>query len=208
MPEVLYAAREAEEQLLAGLIVDGSTGEAGPIKVASGIVTPSDFLDYGYPDDQHARIFQAMVSASKSDNLSIAQQMNTDGTLKDGDIGYLSHLVSICGGIETEHYAKIVSDYADQRRNGKSPTDNGDPFAFGLTDYGNAERLVRLYGDVIRYSPERKSWLVWTGKVWAWDMGGVKIRKLAKNTARNIYREAADESGCLLYTSPSPRDRS
>lgn len=64
---------------------------------------------------------------------------------------------------------------------------------FNLTDYGNAERLVSLYGDVIRYSPERKSWLIWTGKVWEWDLGGVRIAKLAKMTARNIYREAADE---------------
>lgn len=68
------------------------------------------------------------------------------------------------------------------------------PAHFNLTDYGNAERLVSLYGDDIRYSPERKSWLIWTGKVWEWDMGGVRIAKLAKKTARNIYREAADES--------------
>jgi len=64
---------------------------------------------------------------------------------------------------------------------------------FHLTDYGNAERLASLYGDIIRYSPERKAWLIWTGKVWEWDMGGVRIAKLAKKTARNIYREAADE---------------
>ena len=67
------------------------------------------------------------------------------------------------------------------------------PAHFNLTDYGNAERLVSLYGNVIRYSPERKAWLIWTGKVWEWDMGGVKIAKLAKKTTRNIYREAADE---------------
>ncbi len=64
---------------------------------------------------------------------------------------------------------------------------------FNLTDYGNAERLAKLHGDSIRYSPERKSWLVWTGKVWEWDLGGVRISKLAKKTARNIYREAVDE---------------
>jgi len=71
--------------------------------------------------------------------------------------------------------------------------DTEQPAHFNLTDYGNAERLVSLYGDIIRYSPERKAWLIWTGKVWEWDMGGVKIAELAKKTARNIYREAADE---------------
>jgi len=64
---------------------------------------------------------------------------------------------------------------------------------FNLTDYGNAERLAHLYGHVIRYSPERKAWLIWIGRVWQWDMGGVRIAKLAKTTVRNIYREAADE---------------
>ena len=71
--------------------------------------------------------------------------------------------------------------------------DTDQPTHFNLTDYGNAERLVNLYGGVIRYSPERKAWLIWTDKVWEWDMGGVRIAKLAKKTARNIYREAADE---------------
>lgn len=69
-----------------------------------------------------------------------------------------------------------------------------DQQSFNLTDYGNAERLVSLYGDDIRYSPERKAWLIWNGKVWVWDLGGVRIAKLAKKTVRNIYREAADES--------------
>ncbi len=71
---------------------------------------------------------------------------------------------------------------------------SGDIPGFNLTDYGNAERLVNLFGEVIRFSPERKSWLVWTGKVWKWDTGGIEIAKLAKMTSRNIYREVADES--------------
>ena len=64
---------------------------------------------------------------------------------------------------------------------------------FNLTDYGNAERFVDLYGDTIRWSPERKMWLTWTGKVWHWDLGNVRIQKLAKAVARTIYNEAADE---------------
>jgi len=60
------------------------------------------------------------------------------------------------------------------------------------TDLGNAERLVRLYGDRIRYCYERKTWYIWNGKVWETDMGA-KINALAKSTVLNIYREAADE---------------
>jgi len=60
------------------------------------------------------------------------------------------------------------------------------------TDLGNAERLVRLYGDQIRYCYERKTWFIWNGKVWEPDMGAT-INALAKSTVLNIYREAADE---------------
>ena len=60
------------------------------------------------------------------------------------------------------------------------------------TDMGNAERLVRLYGDRIRYCYERNAWFVWTGKVWVKDTGAA-INALAKSTVLNIYREAADE---------------
>ncbi|GAI16793.1 unnamed protein product, partial [marine sediment metagenome] len=63
---------------------------------------------------------------------------------------------------------------------------------FNLTDLGNAERLVRRHGKNIRYSEERRRWLIWHGKVWEWDFGA-KVMSLAKETARNILREAADE---------------
>ncbi len=63
---------------------------------------------------------------------------------------------------------------------------------FNLTELGNAERLVAQYGDILRYCYERRKWLIWNGKYWQWDAGN-KITKLAKQTVRNIYREAADE---------------
>ena len=63
---------------------------------------------------------------------------------------------------------------------------------FNLTDLGNAERLVKRHGENIRYSEERKRWLIWNGKVWEWDFGA-KVMALAKETARNILHEAADE---------------
>lgn len=64
---------------------------------------------------------------------------------------------------------------------------------FNMTDYGNAERFVKLHGDITRYSTERKMWLIWTGKRWEWDLGNIRVQKLAKKTARAIYREASDE---------------
>ena len=61
-----------------------------------------------------------------------------------------------------------------------------------LTDVGNSERLVNLYGNKLRYSYDRNLWLIFTGKRWEWDAGG-EIVKLAKETARSLYHEAAFE---------------
>ncbi|MBA7622310.1 hypothetical protein ES703_29685 [subsurface metagenome] len=66
------------------------------------------------------------------------------------------------------------------------------PIRVNLTDLGNAERLVSWHGENIRYSEERKRWLIWNGQFWEWDFGA-KVMALAKKTARNILREAADE---------------
>jgi len=59
------------------------------------------------------------------------------------------------------------------------------------TDLGNAERLVRLFGDRIRFVPQW-GWLVWDGKRWARDNGNQRITELAEETVRQIYYEAAD----------------
>ncbi len=61
-----------------------------------------------------------------------------------------------------------------------------------LTDLGNAERLAKYYGDILKYCYERKRWLVWTGQVWEWE-SGAKIATLAKRAIRNIYHEAGNE---------------
>jgi putative DNA primase/helicase len=56
---------------------------------------------------------------------------------------------------------------------------------------GNAERLVRLFGDRIRFVPQW-GWLVWDGERWARDNGNQRITELAEETVRQIYREAAE----------------
>jgi putative DNA primase/helicase len=59
------------------------------------------------------------------------------------------------------------------------------------TDLGNAERLVRFWGDSIRFVPQW-GWLVWDGKRWARDNGNQRITELAEETVRQIYHEAAE----------------
>ena len=58
-----------------------------------------------------------------------------------------------------------------------------------LTDLGNAERLVRLHGDRIRYVREWGTWLVWDGTRWAKDRTG-EVERLAQATVREMHKEA------------------
>ncbi|MEM2567414.1 MAG: phage/plasmid primase, P4 family [Candidatus Bathyarchaeia archaeon] len=59
------------------------------------------------------------------------------------------------------------------------------------TDLGNAERLVRLYGDRIKFVPQW-GWLVWDGRRWVRDKGNVMVTKFAEETVKTIYQEAAE----------------
>lgn len=51
---------------------------------------------------------------------------------------------------------------------------------FALTDLGNAERLHHRAGKRIRYVPDQKCFLVFTGKRWKIDRGGHLTRRLAE----------------------------
>lgn len=114
--ESFQAAREAERALLGALLVAGAGGEETPIAEVQKVIKSNDFLDHGFPDDLHTRIFQAMVAAGKSDQISVAHQLNTQDRLQKGDCSYLLELVAIAPGVEWEHYAEVVHSYAEQHR--------------------------------------------------------------------------------------------
>lgn len=60
----------------------------------------------------------------------------------------------------------------------------------GLTDMGNGIRLVKQYGNKIRYCYDWGKWLIWDEKRWTMDKNGA-IMRTAKDTVRSIYIEAA-----------------
>lgn len=68
------------------------------------------------------------------------------------------------------------------------------PGHFALTDLGNAERLVALFGRLVRHVAKWKKWLVWTGCRWKVDDSDHMMR-LARRTARSIYEEAKRATG-------------
>lgn len=60
---------------------------------------------------------------------------------------------------------------------------------YDMTDTGNAHRLYDKFGNIIRYSYNRKKWLYWDGKCWRIDDNG-EIKKLADVIVEDIKREA------------------
>lgn len=60
---------------------------------------------------------------------------------------------------------------------------------YDMTDSGNAQRLKDKYGNIIRYSYNRKRWYYWDGKVWRMDDSG-EVKKLADVIVEDIKREA------------------
>jgi P4 family phage/plasmid primase-like protien len=62
---------------------------------------------------------------------------------------------------------------------------------FSPTEFGNAERLVALYGRDLRYCHLWGKWLVWDGRRFAQDdTGGALVSQLAKAMIRGIARDA------------------
>lgn len=60
------------------------------------------------------------------------------------------------------------------------------------TELGYARRLVHVYGEQLRYVPEWRRWLVWTGQRWTHDVTGQAARWM-KSIARRITADALAE---------------
>jgi len=92
----------------------------------------------------------------------------------------------------------------------RQPPDPGPPFdgpnLLGqlLNDAGNAERIMALYGDGLRYCHALNRWLVWDGRRWASDEAG-RAEKLAKETALTFLRQAVDrrDDGAVKFAKSS-----
>lgn len=63
---------------------------------------------------------------------------------------------------------------------------------YDLTDTGNAHRFADKFGDIVRYSYNRKKWYFWDGKVWRLDDIG-EVKKLADTVCEDIKKEAVQE---------------
>jgi putative DNA primase/helicase len=79
--------------------------------------------------------------------------------------------------------------YSHSRNSGWKPMEHkSEKETEHLTDLGNAHRLCRLHGHMIRYVREWGRWLIWDGRRWARDRTG-GIERLAKETVRGMHQE-------------------
>lgn len=79
--------------------------------------------------------------------------------------------------------------------NGKVGVENKPTKSYDATDTGNAHRLYDRFGNVLKYSYNRKKWMFWTGKKWTIDESG-EVKKLADEICEDLKKEAwqiADE---------------
>lgn len=60
-----------------------------------------------------------------------------------------------------------------------------EPTTYTETDDGNALRLIDAHEGLIRYCPQRGSWLTWDGHRWRWDEANA-VRELARDVARGL----------------------
>lgn len=74
----------------------------------------------------------------------------------------------------------------------RPPLSVAEPTTYSATDDGNALRLVDTYGHILRYCPQRGSWLSWDGHRWAWDEAGT-ARELARAVARDLPTDGKDQ---------------
>lgn len=97
------------------------------------------------------------------------------------------------GMLRHDNIADIVARFGDLNGNEDKVQAELDRLYQGdlhLSDLGNAQRMVAQHGSELRYSANRRKWLVWVGTHWQWDDDILAMRR-AKRTVRHMYEEAA-----------------
>jgi len=125
-----------------------------------------------------------------------------EGKIKQGERN--KALTSISGslrniGLDPEHVRATLlainqvrmQEPLPEKEVSKITTDFQKSF-FTLSDMGNAERMVKYYGETIRYCSPLGRWYIWNGERWEED-SVKKIKLIAMEVARFIFSEASME---------------
>ncbi|WP_427365893.1 phage/plasmid primase, P4 family [Candidatus Caldatribacterium saccharofermentans] len=145
-------------------------------------------LRCGWTDEEVREFLEALctLAGDEETRMRLAQVRNT-ATKVENDLPATGR--PTLAQYFPEEVLERVADWLELRKERLDTERPNRP----CTDLGNAERLVQHFGSIICYVPEW-GWLVWDGKRWVKDTGKQRITKLAEETVRRIYTEAAEAS--------------
>jgi hypothetical protein len=95
------------------------------------------------------------------------------------------------------HHSRIPPEYGEDRPQEEDfyyPEVQQEPPDLtlqGLTDTGNSERFIAMWGANLHYVPELKQWLVWDGCRWRVDTTN-QVQSWAKLAMKEFLWQAAD----------------
>jgi putative DNA primase/helicase len=91
---------------------------------------------------------------------------------------------------QTIAYATIICDNSDHEAGLRLVDVIYNKTKYTYSDTGNAQRLYDKYGDLFKWIPERRLFIIWNGHAWEYDTpDNTQMNKLAKETVRAIPDE-------------------
>ncbi len=130
-----------------------------------------------------AEVEDALRAAAQACGLADDEPRQTEATLHSGlEAGILEPRAVPSSGDDRTPFGRAAHKTATQ----------GEPdlCAFARTDYGAAERLHAAYGVAFRYCGAL-GYLVWDGTRWKPDEGETLMRRMALETGRKLFAQAA-----------------
>lgn len=121
--------------------------------------------------------------------LSMMGSYSRQGFSKESAYEYAHHLNQthfdppLC---EQEVDSVVNSVYRYNNYNGQRSTCSK---VYALTDVGNAQRFADMFGHIVRYVPEQKSFYIYDGKRWLQSTKG-EIERMARSICKSMKEEA------------------
>lgn len=196
-------SKEAEEAVLGAILIDESI-----LNDIRGLVRPSDFYY-----DVNGKIYTAIIELNDSaipiDTVTLIKYLQENDNLeKVGGAYKITGLRDSCPTTANSVvYAKSIRNYAKERQIKKIGyrIGKGDEKAstellellkseptykeFSQSDSGNADLLVHLYGDRIRFNHTERMWLIWNDHYWQPDEEN-RVNELAKKSSKYRQQQA------------------
>jgi len=131
--------------------------------------------------------FAAVLAACQAENLATCDPPKTPEFIEKEVISLYEYSMK-----KRELKLKEKEERLQQKNNKAEPPEQQPGTQISLDDCGNAIRMCRQYGNIIRHCEDWGKWFIWDGKRWREDNTNM-IFYFAKKVAKGIYIEASNE---------------